>query len=269
MLIDDDGARVMDGIHPMGDLAPRDVVAKAIMRRMLDTGRPHVWLDGRHLGEAVWTHRFPTILEGCRALGLDPVTEPLPVAPAAHYASGGVRSDLDGATTVPGLFVCGEAACTGVHGANRLASNSLLEGLVFAERIATALSVALPDPGPPAPDGRRPGLVGPEVRGHVAATMTEGASVLRSRESLGRTAARLMELRLLESTTPHVEAWEATNILTVATFLAGAARLREETRGCHWREDFPDRDDIEWQARLHGGLADGNPSFTVRKVVVR
>jgi L-aspartate oxidase len=266
-LIDDDGARVMDGLHPMGDLAPRDVVAKAIMRRMLDTGRPHVWLDGRHLGETVWRHRFPTILDGCRSLGLDPVSEPLPVAPAAHYASGGVSSDLDGATTVPGLFVCGEAACTGVHGANRLASNSLLEGLVFAERIAARLSARLPEPGPPAPDQRPAGLVAPEVRDHVAATMTEGASVLRSRESLGRTGGRLVELRLLRSGSPHVEAWEATNILTVATFLAAAARAREETRGCHWREDFPERDDTAWHARLQGVLVEGAPSFSIREVV--
>jgi L-aspartate oxidase len=266
-LVDDDGARVMDGVHPMGDLAPRDVVAKAIMRRMLDTGRPHVWLDGRHLGERMWTHRFPTILDGCRSLGLDPVAELLPVAPAAHYASGGVRSDLDGATTVPGLFVCGEAACTGVHGANRLASNSLLEGLVFAERIAARLSTTLPEPGPPAPDERPAGLVAPEVRDHVAATMTEGASVLRSRESLGRTGGRLVELRLLQSDAPHVEAWEATNILTVATFLAAAARAREETRGCHWREDFPERDDAAWHARLHGVLVEGAPSFSIREVV--
>jgi L-aspartate oxidase len=242
-------------------------VAKSIMRRMLDTGRPHVWLDGRHLGGDVWAHRFPTILDGCRALGLDPVTELLPVAPAAHYASGGVMSDLNGATNVPGLFVCGEAACTGVHGANRLASNSLLEGLVFAERIAARLSTDLPSPGPPSPDRRRPGLVASEVRDHVAATMTAGASVLRSRESLGRTSGRLVELRMLAGDQPHVEAWEATNILTVASFLAGAARAREETRGCHWRDDFPERDDTNWRARLQGVLVEGGPSFTVRKVV--
>jgi L-aspartate oxidase len=265
-LVDDDGARFMADVHPMGDLAPRDVVAKAIMRRMIDTGRPHVWLDGRHLGADVWQRRFPTILEGCRALGLDPVVDPLPVAPAAHYASGGVLTDLDGATTVPGLLACGEVACTGVHGANRLASNSLLEGLVFAERIARRLQAGLPEPGPAAPDARAPGLLDPSVRELVAATMTEGASVLRSRDSLGRTAARLVELRLLTGPTPCVEAWEATNVMTVASFLAAAARMREETRGCHWRDDFPERNDDRWRVRLHGRLDDGRIAFTAQEV---
>jgi aspartate oxidase len=265
-LVDDDGNRVMAGVHPMADLAPRDVVAKAIMRRMLDSGRPHVWLDGRHLGEDVWRHRFPTILDGCRSLGLDPVTELLPVAPAAHYASGGVVTDLDGATNVPGLFACGEVACTGVHGANRLASNSLLEGLVFAERIAARLAVDLPKPGPARAVEPEQGLLEADVRDQVAITMTEGASVLRSRESLGRTLMRLFELRLRSGQAPSVEAWEATNVHTVATFLAAAARSREETRGSHWRQDFPDRDDERWRARLVGRLADGNASFTVREV---
>jgi L-aspartate oxidase len=265
-LVDDGGERVMAGVHPMADLAPRDVVAKAIMRRMLATGAPHVWLDGRHLGEQTWQHRFPTILEGCRTLGIDPVHELLPVSPAAHYASGGVVTDLSGRTTVPGLYGCGEVACTGVHGANRLASNSLLEGLVFAERIADDLRSDLPPSGEPTQDARREGLLAPVVRDHVATTMTAGAGVLRSRTSLGRTGGRLVELRLQSTDEPCVEAWEATNVHTVASFLAGAARVREETRGSHWREDFPETDDVEWRKRLVGTLRDGNPHFTIREV---
>ena len=115
-----------------------------------------MYLDARHFGAPMWEQRFPTILAACRAHGIDPVTEPIPVAPAAHYASGGVRTDLRGRTTVPGLYACGEVACTGVHGANRLASNSLLEGLVFAERIAA--DIAGPPAAPGEPAGRRPGL---------------------------------------------------------------------------------------------------------------
>jgi aspartate oxidase len=133
VLVDLDGKRVITtDDHPLADLAPRDVVAKAIHRRMRERGDDHVLLDARHLGEDLLLSRFPTIVARCREAGVDPVVEPIPVAPAAHYASGGVRTDLDGRTDVPGLYACGEVACTGVHGANRLASNSLLEGLVFA-----------------------------------------------------------------------------------------------------------------------------------------
>ncbi|MEI7030505.1 L-aspartate oxidase [Streptomyces pratensis] len=252
-LVDGDGVRFMTGQHELAELAPRDIVAKAITRRMHEHGTEHMYLDARHFGARMWEQRFPTILAACRAHGIDPVTEPVPVAPAAHYASGGVRTDLRGRTTVPGLYACGEVACTGVHGANRLASNSLLEGLVFAERIAADIAGTRPPrtrPAPPRDDEPAP-LLAPEARRAIQRTMTRGAGVLRSAESLATAAEELEALYRGADTdaegpkavVPGVDAWEVTNLLLVSRVLVAAARAREETRGCHWREDRPDRDD--------------------------
>jgi nicotinate-nucleotide pyrophosphorylase (carboxylating) len=245
-LVDGDGTRFMQGQHALADLAPRDVVAKAIMRRMRETGSAHMWLDARAFGEMKWQQRFPTILATCRAHGIDPVTEPIPVAPACHYASGGVATDLDGRTSVPGLFACGEVACSGVHGANRLASNSLLEGLVFSQRIAAALTSELPARQEPAPDPRTPGLVASEMRSLLQQTMTEHAGVLRNETGLALAAAEISGLVDGSRATPATAAWETTNLVTVSAALVAAARMRQETRGSHWREDFPDTDDLRW-----------------------
>jgi len=249
-LVDDSGARVLTvADHPLADLAPRDVVAKAIHRRMLETGAESVLLDARGLGETMLLARFPTIVARCREAGVDPVTEPIPVAPAAHYASGGVRTDLWGRTDVPGLYACGEVACTGVHGANRLASNSLLEGLVFAARIGVDLARGLPPAGLPAPDDGPAVLLDPSVRHELTQTMTTGAGVLRSRASLARTARVLHELSHRTTTAPEPAAWEASDLHAVATALVTAALRREETRGSHWREDFPDARE-RWRGHL-------------------
>ncbi|GAA3160822.1 MULTISPECIES: L-aspartate oxidase [Streptomyces] len=283
-LVDADGHRFMVGQHELAELAPRDIVAKAIMRRAHETGTDHMFLDARHFGAAMWETRFPTILAACRSHGIDPVTQPIPVAPAAHYASGGIRTDLWGRTTVPGLYACGEVACTGVHGANRLASNSLLEGLVFAERIAADLAPGEPDPAAPedttaAPEGAPvPAaspratalpLLAPEARTQVQRVMTAGAGVLRSARSLARAADALDRLHRdaaaatgddatdLKAPAPGVEAWEATNLLCVARVLVAAAQRREETRGCHWREDHPGRDDTAWRRHFRITLGPG------------
>ncbi|GGO89533.1 L-aspartate oxidase [Wenjunlia tyrosinilytica] len=269
-LVDADGVRFMVGQHELAELAPRDIVAKGIMRRMLETGAEHMYLDARHFGARMWEERFPTILAACRSHGIDPVTEPIPVAPAAHYASGGVRTDLRGRTTVAGLYACGEVACTGVHGANRLASNSLLEGLVFAERIAADIVNGLDDgtlrPGEPAPAG--PTAAGPTaeaplpeapVRYEIQRIMTAGAGVLRSADSLSKAADGLRRIaeqaredlrRDGKTAQPCVETWEAANLHLVASVLVAAASMREETRGCHWREDRPERDDDNWHRHI-------------------
>ncbi|MGW1870202.1 L-aspartate oxidase [Streptomyces mauvecolor] len=260
-LVDAAGTRFMLGQHELAELAPRDIVAKAITRQMQAQGAEHMYLDARHFGAAMWEQRFPTILAACRSHGIDPVTEPIPVAPAAHYASGGIRTDRHGRTTVPGLYACGEVACTGVHGANRLASNSLLEGLVFAENIAEDIAAGVSTPvqdkavepsSPEGPDGEPVPLLDPAARIQIQRIMTEGAGVLRSADSLAEAAGRLEAIRADEhkAAVPGVEAWETTNLLLVSRVLVAAAAAREETRGCHWREDRPDRDDAAWQRHL-------------------
>ena len=238
-LADADGHAFMTGQHPLADLAPRDVVAKAIMRVMLAEGTDHVYLDGRQLGADVWQHRFPTIQASCREHGIDPVTELIPVVPAAHYASGGIRTDLRGRTSVPGLHACGETACTGVHGANRLASNSLLEGLVFAERIAADLAAGLPPAVEPGRDHRRAWLLDPAIAGPLQQLMSGRAGVLRTGEGLAAAAAGRAALGERAFDKPGAEAWQTTNLHLVASAITAAALAREETRGSHWREDFP------------------------------
>jgi L-aspartate oxidase len=260
-LVDDRGVRFMQGLHELADLAPRDVVAKAILRRMRETGAEHVWLDARHFGAEKWRVRFPTIYATLVALGIDPVHQLVPVVPASHYASGGVRTGLSGESTVPGLFACGESACTGVHGANRLASNSLLEGLVFGRRIAETVVARLREPVPP----QRPvdldgptGLAGDEVRPALQQLMSTHVGVLRDRAGLDAAAKGIAVLADADGVTPGIEGWEATNLVTVASALVQAALLREETRGSHWRDDFPDRDDARWGGHLDTTLsADG------------
>jgi L-aspartate oxidase len=278
-LVDADGKRFMVGQHELAELAPRDVVAKGIHRVLLATGADHVFLDARHLGGEFLERRFPTIVASCRAAGVDPAVDLIPVAPAAHYASGGVRTDLHGRSSISGLYACGEVACTGVHGANRLASNSLLEGLVFSRRIAEDIARDLPpqaDPAPALPPTPADLAVLVGGLGHPAPSaatttarsreelqraMTRGAGVLRSAESLRATAATLREAGAGAPGT-GTAAWELTNLVTVASALVAAGYVRRETRGCHWREDFPGADDA-WLGHVLGAIRpDG--SFTQR-----
>ncbi len=279
-LVDFEGERFMQGVHELADLAPRDVVAKAIMRRMLDTGQPHMWLDARHLGadeldaseasvsqgdraaseasvSRFWSKRFPTILGVCRSHGIDPVTQLIPVAPACHYASGGVRTDLHGRTDVPGLYATGEVACSGVHGANRLASNSLLEGLVFSRRIAHVLAGELRPWSDPLVDTRTAGLVPGSARADLQEVMTSRVGVLRNETGLDQAAVLLDQIAGRSTDVVDLAAWETTNLLTVAAALTEAARGREETRGSHWRDDFPERDDDTWAGHFDTVMLDG------------
>jgi L-aspartate oxidase len=249
LLRDARGERFVD------ELAPRDVVSRAMTARMLEQGVDHLWLDATLLAD--FDGRFPTIAAAVRDAGLDPSTEWLPVAPAAHYFIGGVVTDLCGATTLPGLWAAGEAACTGVHGANRLASNSLLEGMVFAARVVEAIAEGrtgpeatgilravaegnvLPRPIPPVPL-HRPLAARVDIakeRAVLQQAMTVHAGLLRSAESLDRVRPR----DSIPSDVDTAEAWEVRNLATVASALLAAAADREESRGSHNRIDFPER----------------------------
>ena len=267
ILRDAEGGHFMIGEHPLADLAPRDVVSRAIMRRMLATGQPHVWLDARSFGERKWRERFPTIYASCLEHDVDPVTEMIPVSPASHYVSGGVRTDREGRTGIPGLYACGEVACTGVHGANRLASNSLLEGLVFATRIGAVLAAERREARPVVPDTQVVSLV-PHARRHeVQQVMSVDAGVLRNAESLTRASESLSAIARADGGRPCTEDWETTNLVEVARLLVAHAHARQETRGSHWREDFPERDDIRWRMRLVSRVTPHGQVSTRRETV--
>jgi len=258
-LVNIDGERFVHRYEPAGDLASRDLVARAIVREVERTSAP-VFLSMSHLDHDYVRRRFPTITEACRLAGLDLATDRIPVSPAAHYAMGGIETDLDGRTSIAGLFAAGEAACTGVHGANRLASNSLLEGLVFGARAATAMTGPLMAASLFAVAGEvmpsRPDCSGdPPTASVVRDLMWRHAGLLRSRETLEDLVARLSSWwGVLARTRPgpasEREFRRLSSLVTVSLLIARAALRREESRGGHFRTDFPHRDDIHWHKHV-------------------
>lgn len=238
-----DGTRFLVDRHPDAELAPRHVVAKAILEQ------PHTtaWLDATQLGEDVLVQEFPTVLGGARQHGFDLATERVPVTPAAHYHVGGVRTDLDGRTSVPSLYACGEVASTGLHGANRMASNSLAEAVVFGARAAAAVARELPDTlgelGPPPPARSEPLAVTAARRAALRETMLTGAGPVRTEAGLAAVADQLATWTAeLGDPAAVAEEVELGHALHAASLLVAAARQRTESRGGHWREDHPARD---------------------------
>ena len=261
-LVNTFGDSFVQRYDPRGDLASRDRVSQAIVQEATRTGQP-VYLTLAHLPASFVRDRFPGIAEACRRVHLDVATDLLPVGPAAHYMMGGVATDLDGRTSVPGLFAAGEVACTGVHGANRLASNSLLEGLVFGGRAGRAMRdwrlQAWPDAvdpgiGDPAPVGAA--LVPPLDDDRVQDIMWRHAGVYRSGEGLSNAAAAFagpMEQlagQRAAGAALSAQSWRSASLLTVASLVVAAALRREESRGAHSRTDHPERDDLHWNRRL-------------------
>jgi len=253
------GRRFMSRYHERAELAPRDIVSRAIIAEMERTATRAVYLDMTALDARYLRGRFPKIYETCLRYGLDLTADLLPVSPAAHYCMGGVRTDLDGRASLPGLYAAGEVACTGVHGANRLASNSLLEGLVFGARAGRAAGLdhsrevarvhidgaeagAIVETNTLAETERRRGTIALSVRKRVRRLMWERVGILRAKDSIGRA---LFEFEQIARAPLSLA---SRNFLTVATIIARSALWREESRGAHFRLDFPATDDEHWRA---------------------
>jgi L-aspartate oxidase len=262
-LVNAQGERFVHRYEPAGDLASRDLVARAIVREVERTHAP-VFLSMAHLDHDYTRRRFPAITAACRQAGLDLAADRIPVSPAAHYAMGGVETDLDGRTSIPGLFAAGEAACTGVHGANRLASNSLLEGLVFGARAAEAMVRPIKPAGCFAVAGdlmaltRTPAADAPDSN-VVRDLMWRHAGLLRSRETLSGLVTQLSAwwrhlAQRRDADASNREFRRLSSLVTVSLLMARAALRREESRGGHFRTDFPHRDDIHWQKHVADAL---------------
>lgn len=260
ILFDAAGERIMKGVHPLEDLAPRDVVAAAISERMamaVNGVDDHVFLDATGIGER-FEERFPFITRACRAAGIDPTRERIPVAPAAHYTCGGIDSNLDGTTSVEGLYAVGEVAYTGVHGANRLASNSLTESLVVGTRVGRNLAWKLPakvDLVEERTDGE--GALDDSMRAHVRTLMAKHVGVLRRPDALASTldALGVVADKVTDDVTATRRNFEATNILTVAAAVTASALARTESRGCHRRTDVTSSVPA-WERHLEVSLDD-------------
>jgi L-aspartate oxidase len=246
------GERFMQGHDPRAELAPRDVVSRAIVEEAARTGGDCVYLDLTHLDADMLPRRFPKIFRTCLELGVDIRGDRIPVFPAAHYAMGGVRTDLWGRTDLPGLYAAGEVAGCGVHGANRLASNSLLEGLVFGGRAGKAMlrdeaGEQVGELSPRALSAVAPGKAA-EVKEQVQEILWSGAGVVREARGLQQALQALAPLQEQVGTHPLTRrGLEARNLLVLGDAVVRAALARAESRGAHFRRDFPARQDGQWQ----------------------
>jgi L-aspartate oxidase len=263
-LLDKDGNRFMPAVDPRAERATRDVVARAIFDTMERTQHPNVYLDLSHLDAAHVRSRFPGIAKVCASFGLDITKDRIPVRPGAHYMVGGVTTDIHGRTTLPGLWAAGEVSSTGLHGANRLASNSLLEGLVFGEacgRAAVEEAARMPDaftvpPVTSSPPTDRDASTEPldvdDITNSLRSLMVRKMGIVRDKAGLfeARHDVDFWCRYVLPRTFADRPGWELQNLLTVARLMIGSALEREESRGTHYRRDFAHRDDARWQRHV-------------------
>jgi L-aspartate oxidase len=257
-LLDRTGHRFMPDYHPMAELAPRDVVSRAILTQMVKTGSTHVLIDVRRLGGEFFAQRFPSIDGKCRSFGIDPGKDLIPVHPAAHYMIGGAQTDLDGRTSLAGLLACGEAAATGLHGANRLASNSLTESLVLGKRCGQAAIAAEPGVAELSakmidwtnPASQRTELDLEDIRNSLRSLMWRNVGVARRGDRLNETCeiVNFWGQYVLDKEFQDPSGWEVQNMLTSSYLVAQCALRRTESRGVHFREDFPHSDPL-WARR--------------------
>jgi len=275
-LRDAGGERFMVDADQRAELAPRDVVVRAMKRVMDRDGVDHLWLDARHLDAAFLRERFPTVYGGLAKRGFDLAAELIPIAPASHYFIGGVMTDVWGRTSVPGLYCCGETSSTGIHGANRLASNSLLEGLVFGERTVRELGRYLASCDPTVnkirldlDESDRSGndtQTVADLRKRLGMAMADGCGIVRSAEGLRRTRDVIVDIRAsLRPPGLSVPELELFNMLTVAEHMVVSALAREESRGVHLRSDYPQEDDKHWlrHVLVQGGSGENGPEVTL------
>jgi len=275
-LLNHAGERFMVGVHPQAELGPRDVVVKEMVRQMQEAGQEFLFLDATHLDCDMLRERFPTVYETLREKGYDLCSDRIPVAPVSHYMVGGVVTDIWGRTTLPGLYASGEVANTGVHGANRLASNSLLEGLVFSDRIVRdldryitskeelvrRLSIDLPGP---ARKGNLPEEIA-EGRRLLQRTMNANVGTVRNEEDLLTALEKLCGLlNFLKAPRADPDEYELYNLLTVAIHIIKGALLRQESRGSHLRSDFPQADDTDWKHHINFRLKNGEENAGCRQ----
>ncbi len=248
------GKTFMSRYHELRDLAPRDVVARAIVNEMRNDGADHVVLDCRELREIDLAVRFPGIFAFCQSVGIDIREQPIPDSPAAHYLMGGIRTDSWGRTTIPGLYACGECACTGVHGANRLASNSLMETIVFGKRVVEHLTSGAKGAAAPVKAPIRLPYVAraPGDRSELQWMMWKCAGIERSGDGLseGLAAAGAWPAAVPADGREAREPNERTRMAALATVMLQAALIRTESRGAHFRRDYPATDDAQWKRHL-------------------